>query len=72
MKRRIRTGIQLTASVLAILTSWLETEAWAYTSTLVKEGTTVQGTVTITDHAPAPQEFELRRFPDHDILQQAL
>ncbi|MBK9308611.1 MAG: carboxypeptidase regulatory-like domain-containing protein [Nitrospira sp.] len=66
MKRHIRTRIQLTASVLAVLTCWLGTEAWAYTSTLVKDGATVHGIVTVTETTPAPQEFELRRFPDHE------
>jgi hypothetical protein len=68
MKRHIRTEIQLTAGVLAVLTPWLGTEACAYKSTPVKEGATVQGTVTVTftETTPAPQEFELRRFPDHE------
>ena len=66
VKQHIRTGIQLTAGVLAVLTPWLGTEAWAYKSAPVKEGATVQGTVTVTETTPAPQEFELRRFPDHE------
>ena len=68
MKRHTRTGIQLTAGVLAVLTPWLGTEAYAYKSAPVKKGATVQGTVTVpvTETAPAPQEFELRRFPDYE------
>lgn len=68
MKRHIRTGIQLTAGVFAVLIPWLGTEAWAYKSAPVKEGATVQGTVTVTvtETTPALQEFELRRFPDHE------
>lgn len=66
MKPHIQTGIPLTVSMLAALTPWLGTTGWAYTSTLVKDGATVQGIVTVTDQTPAPQEFELRRFPDHE------
>ena len=66
MKRHIKTRIRLTAEVLVGLTLWLGTEALAYESASVEEGTTVQGTVTVTGTAPAPKEFELRRFPDHE------
>lgn len=68
MNRHIRTGIQLTAGVLSMLTPWLGTEASAYKSAPVKEGAIVQGTVTVTETqtTQAPQEFELRRFPDHE------
>lgn len=66
MKRQIRTGAQLTAWALAVLIPWLGTESWAYKSVPVKEGATVHGTVTVTETVPALQEFELRRFPDHE------
>ena len=66
VKRHIKTEIRLTAGVLVGLTLWLGTEAWAYESAPVKEGATVQGTVTVTGTVPAPKEFELRRFPDHE------
>lgn len=70
MKRPFRTRFWLTAGVLLGLTTSLGTQAWAYESEPVKEGATVHGIVTVTGTVPAPLEFELRRFPDHEFCSQ--
>lgn len=51
---------------LVVLILWLGTEAWAYESGPVKDGATVRGIVTVSGSVPAPKEFELRRYPDHE------
>lgn len=66
VKQRIRMGFWLTASVSVVLTTWLNTEAWAYEVGPVEDGAIVHGTVTVTGTVPAPKEFELRRHPDHE------
>jgi hypothetical protein len=66
VKRRIGKTFWLAAGALVVLTTWLSTEAWAYQAGPVKEGATVRGTVTVTGTVPAPKEFELRRYPDHE------
>ena len=66
MKRSIRTGFRLTAGTLVVLILWSGTEAWAYESGPVKDGATVRGIVTVSGSVPAPKEFELRRYPDHE------
>ena len=38
--------------------------ASAYDTVVVKDGAVVRGTVTFQGAAPAPKEFELRRYPD--------
>lgn len=50
-----------------VLTSLLSAEAWAYESKPVKDGATVRGSVTVTGTVPAPKEFDLRRYPDHEF-----
>lgn len=67
VKRRMRTGFWPIAWALVVLTTWLETEAWAYESGPVKGGATVRGTVTVAGTVPAPKEFELHRFPDYEF-----
>lgn len=67
MKRRIRTGFWLAASIFVVLATWQGTAAWAYESGPVREGATVRGAVTVTGTVPAPKEFELRRYPDHEF-----
>ncbi len=52
--------------MLAVLTPWLGTKAWAYEVGPVKAGATVRGTVTVNGTVPAPREFELHRYPDHE------
>lgn len=66
LARYIRTGIKLAAGVLTVLILWSGIETRAYESAPVKDGATVQGTVTIPESVPTPQEFELGRFPDHE------
>jgi hypothetical protein len=39
-------------------------EAWAYEATTVSNGGTVTGTVRFFGDLPAPESFELRRYPD--------
>lgn len=48
----------------------LGTEVWAYESEPVVEGATVRGTVTFIGTVPAPKEFELRRYLDHEYCSQ--
>lgn len=66
MKQNLRTGIRVTAGALVVLTACLSAEAWAYEVGPVKEGATVRGSVTVSGTVPAPKEFELRRYPDHE------
>lgn len=66
MTRRIGTRFWLTIGTLVALSPWSGTESWPYESAPVKEGATVRGTVIVTGSVPAPQEFEVRRFPDHE------
>jgi len=65
--RRIRTGFWLTAGALTALATWLSTDAWSYQSGAVNKGATVHGSVTVTGTVPAPKEFELQRYPDHEF-----
>lgn len=66
MARGIRNGFWLIAGVFVALTTWVSTETWAYKPGPVKEGATVQGTVTVSGTVPAPKVFEVNRFPDHE------
>lgn len=66
MKPSITTGFSLMAGALVMLTTWVSTEAWAYQSGPVKNGATVRGSVTVNGTVPAPKEFDLRRYPDHE------
>ena len=59
-------GVCLAVWVPAALGIGLSPGVGAYEVEPVKEGATVRGTVTVTGTVPAPQEFELRRFPDHE------
>jgi len=65
--RRIRTSFKLAIGALMVLASLLSAEAWAYESKPVKDGATVRGSVTVTGTVPAPKEFDLRRYPDHEF-----
>ena len=66
VKPRIRTGFWLAASIFGMMATWPGTEARAYQLGPVKQGATVRGSVTVTGTVPAPKDFELRRYPDHE------
>ena len=67
MPRHIRMGFWLTAGTLLVLSTCLGIKAWAYQPGPVKDGATIRGSVTVTGTVPAPKEFELRRYPDHEF-----
>ncbi len=50
-----------------VLTTWLSTGAWAYQSGPVKNGAIVHGSVTVKGTVPAPKEFGVSRYPDHEF-----
>lgn len=64
MKRSITSGLCLAVWVHAIMAVGLQADVWAYESKTVTEGAVLRGTVTFSGTAPAPKEFEMRRYPD--------
>lgn len=66
MKRMIVAGLTLTACAHMVIAGALQTDAWAYESTTVTNGATVQGTITFTGTVPAPKTFEMRRYYDRE------
>lgn len=70
VKREFRTVGCLAGWVLVTLVICLGAETWAYESAPVVEGATVRGTVTFLGTVPAPKEFELRRYLDHEYCRQ--
>lgn len=67
MTRHDKTECWLAAGTLIVLATCLNTEAWAYQSGPVNNGAIVRGSVTVTGTVPAPKEFEVRRYPDHEF-----
>ncbi len=66
MKRIILAGLYLAICGCLIISSALQTDAWAYDSSTVINGATVQGKITFTGAVPEPKTFELRRYYDRE------
>ena len=64
MKRSIMIGLCLGAVVQGSMGFGIFWPASAYDTVVVADGAVLRGRVTFLGAAPAPKEFELRRFPD--------
>lgn len=64
MKRSCMMGLCLGVIVQACLAFGVLGPASAYDTVVVTDGAVLRGTVTFQGTAPAPKEFELRRYPD--------
>jgi Polysaccharide lyase family 4, domain II len=64
MKRSITSGLCLAVCVQVIMAVGLQADVLAYESKTVTGGAMLRGTVSFTGTAPAPKEFEMRRYPD--------
>ena len=64
MKRSIMMGLSLGVLVQVSMGLGVLGPASAYDTVVVKNGAVLRGTMTFQGTAPAPKEFELRRYPD--------
>ena len=64
MKRSIMMGLSLGVFVQVSMGLGVLGPASAYDTVVVKDGAVLRGTMTFQGKAPAPKEFELRRYPD--------
>ena len=64
MKRSIMMGLSLGVFVQVSMGLGVLGPASAYDTVVVKDGAVLRGTMTFQGTAPAPKEFELRRYPD--------
>lgn len=64
MKRSIMMGLSLGVLVQVSMGLGVLVPASAYDTVVVKDGAVLRGTMTFQGTAPAPKEFELRRYPD--------
>jgi len=64
MKRSIMMGLSLGVFVQVSMGLGVLGTASAYDTVVVKDGAVLRGTMTFQGTAPAPKEFELRRYPD--------
>jgi hypothetical protein len=64
MKRSIMMGLSLGVLVQVSMGLGVLGPASAYDTVVVKDGAVLRGTMTFQGTAPAPKEFELRRYPD--------